>query len=313
MDDNTVIHENFLTYVQATSLTAESLTAYLVDTIRECQLDPECIVSQGYDGASVMSGRCSGVQQRFREIAPYALYIHCYAHRLNLVLIDCVKMVQSVREFFCLLEHLYVFVSTTKAHACFMDMQQKLHPGKQPLQLQRLSDTHWACRFAAVNAVCHTYDCILVTLKEIGNGSDSIKAVEARGLCYQIEAFSFLISLVTFDRVLSCTKSLSDLLQSTQLDLAGAADLVNATKETLQDYRSDTMWNKVYDYAKRIAELHSIDVAAPTSARKKRPPKHFEDSVFHESTGSRQVLSSSEEYKRDLYFLVLDAFLAELR
>ena len=41
----------------------------------------------------------------------------------------------------------------------------------------------------------------------------------------------------------------------------------------------DTMWNKVYDYAKRIAELHSIDVAAPTSARKKRPPKHFEDSV----------------------------------
>ena len=76
-------------------------------------------MSQG----SVMSGRCSGVQQRFREIAPYALYIHCYAHRLNLVLVDCAKMVQSVREFFCLLEHLYVFVSTTKAHACFMDMQ----------------------------------------------------------------------------------------------------------------------------------------------------------------------------------------------
>ena len=54
-------------------------------------------------------------------------------------------------------------------------------------------------------------------------------------------------------------------------------------------------------------------MAAPTSARKKRPPKHFEDSVFLESTGSRQVLSSSEEYKRDLYFPVLDAFLAELR
>ena len=150
VDDNAVIHENFLTYVQGTSLTAESLTAYLVDTIRECQLDPECIVLQGYDGASVMSGRCSGVQQRFREIAPYALYIHCYtlyihcytlyihcytlyihcytlyihcyAHRLNLVLVDCAKMVQSVREFFCLLEHMYVFVSTTKAHACFMDM-----------------------------------------------------------------------------------------------------------------------------------------------------------------------------------------------
>ena len=99
VDDKAIIHENFLTYVQATSLTAESLVAYLVDTLRECQLDPESIVSQGYDGASVMSGRCSGVQQRLREFAPHAIYIHCYAHTLNLVLVDCAKVVQSVREF----------------------------------------------------------------------------------------------------------------------------------------------------------------------------------------------------------------------
>ena len=65
----------------------------------------------------------------------------------------------------------------------------------------------------------------------------ALTALKQWKLCHQIEAFSFLISLVTFDRVLSCRKSLSDLLQSTQLDLAGAADLVNATKETLQDYR----------------------------------------------------------------------------
>ncbi len=89
VDDKAIIHENFLTYVQATSLTAESLAAYLVDTLRKCQLDPESIVSQGYDGASVMSGRCSGVQQRLREFAPHAIYIHCYAHTLNLVLVDC--------------------------------------------------------------------------------------------------------------------------------------------------------------------------------------------------------------------------------
>ena len=30
VDDKAIIHENFLTYVQATSLTAESLAAYLV-------------------------------------------------------------------------------------------------------------------------------------------------------------------------------------------------------------------------------------------------------------------------------------------
>ena len=77
------------------------------------------MVSQGYDGASVMSGQCSGVQKRIRELAPHAIYIHCYAHTLNLVLVDSVKMVPYVTEFFALLESLYVFISTTKAHAIF--------------------------------------------------------------------------------------------------------------------------------------------------------------------------------------------------
>ena len=238
---------------------------------------------------------------------------HCYAHTLNLVLVDCAKVVQSVREFFCLLEQLYVFVSTTKAHVTFMAKQNELHPGKQPLQLQALSDTRWACRYGAVNAVCRMYDCILATLREVGNGSDSTKAVEARGLCHQLAAFPFLVSLVTFDRILSCTKSLSDHLQSTEIDLAGAANLVNATKETLEDYRSDSMWNKVYEYAKSVAELHGIEVAVPTSARKRRLPKRFEECVLLQSMGCRESVSSSEEYKRELYFPVVDAFLSELR
>lgn len=63
VDINTAtIHERFLTYVPAPSLTAESLSQYILDTLRKYQLDPKCIVSQGYDGASVMSGCCSGVQ-----------------------------------------------------------------------------------------------------------------------------------------------------------------------------------------------------------------------------------------------------------
>ena len=39
-----------------------------------------------YDGALVMSGQCSGVQQRIREVAPMA-NAHFYAHTLNLVMV----------------------------------------------------------------------------------------------------------------------------------------------------------------------------------------------------------------------------------
>ena len=75
------------------------------------------------------------MQQHIRNVAPNALYVYYYAHTLNLVLVDSVKIVPQATESFSLLEALYVFVSTTKAHVVFMQKQQELHPDKQPLQL----------------------------------------------------------------------------------------------------------------------------------------------------------------------------------
>ena len=55
------------------------------------------IVAQSYNGASVMSGHVSGVQQGIKETHPYAAYIHCFAHKLNLVLVECCSVNQSVK------------------------------------------------------------------------------------------------------------------------------------------------------------------------------------------------------------------------
>lgn len=140
------IHEHFLTYIHAKGLDVQSPASYIKDFIQQFDFTPADMVSQGYDGASVMSGACNGVQKRVREFAPYAVYIHCYAYVLNLVLVDSVKSVQSASEFFSLLEALYVFISTSKVHVIFKEQQLLLHPNKQPMELQRLSDTHWVCR-----------------------------------------------------------------------------------------------------------------------------------------------------------------------
>ena len=115
------------------------------------------MVSQGYDGASVMSGRCSGVQKKIKEVAPQAIYIHCYAHTLNLVLVDAVKSIQCASEFFALLEMLYVFLSSSKANAIYLEKQSKLYPHEQPMRLPRLSYTRWASWHLFFNVVCCRY------------------------------------------------------------------------------------------------------------------------------------------------------------
>ena len=77
-----------------------------------------------------MSGHLSGVQSHVKEVAPHAHYVHCYAHTLNLVLVDSVKILSSVTEFFLLLQTLYSLVSTTKIHSIFVS-KQELHLARQ--------------------------------------------------------------------------------------------------------------------------------------------------------------------------------------
>lgn len=163
-------------------------------------------------------------------------------------------------------------------------MQKKLRPDKQVHQLQQLSDTRWACHQGAVDAICCTFDAVLATLEEIEDDNDRATAMEARGLLLQVKCFKFVLSLVVFDRLLSCSKGLSDVLQSTQLDLAKAADLVSALIETFEDFRSDKSWKKVFQYAVSVSQHRTIEVEVPKK-RQSRQPRRLDDTIVDTSLG----------------------------
>jgi len=114
-DREGTVKERFLTFVHAASLNAESLSAYFIQALEENEIDPSGMVSQGYDGASVMSGRCTGVQKRIKDKYPCALYIHCCAHILNLVLVDCSKKISLHMTFFAFLS-LCMFLCQHQKH-----------------------------------------------------------------------------------------------------------------------------------------------------------------------------------------------------
>lgn len=135
-----------------------------------------------------MSGHCSGVQQRIKQVAPQAVYVHCHVHCLNLPLVDTAKRVPEADEFFVLMEVLYVFLTSSKAHAIYTQQQRQLDPKCQIRQLQRLSDTRWACRYFAVDAVYSTYKAVLSTLQIITEGDNRAKAVEAEGILHQVKS-----------------------------------------------------------------------------------------------------------------------------
>ena len=57
-------------------------------------------ICQTYDGASCMSGQHGGVQALVKQHCPNALFIHYYAHKLNLVLAQGTNNVQAAKLFF---------------------------------------------------------------------------------------------------------------------------------------------------------------------------------------------------------------------
>ena len=83
-----------------------------------------------------MSGHCAGVQQRICEVVPHDTYVHCYAHCLNLVIVDSTKCVSEASECFSLMETLYSFLSRSVTHAIFLKKQSELQPDQPQRQLQ---------------------------------------------------------------------------------------------------------------------------------------------------------------------------------
>ena len=66
------------------------------------------------------------------------------------------KQIPDAAEFFfVILEQLCVFVSGSFVHARWVESQQNMYQSQSvPVrELQRLSDTRWACRYAACTAV----------------------------------------------------------------------------------------------------------------------------------------------------------------
>lgn len=95
-----IVHKRFVGNVHARKLDASALSQYILKTLSDMDIDTAYCVSQCYDGASVMSGHCGGVSTKIQENNDKAIYVHCCAHRLNLILVDTAKQLPTAADFF---------------------------------------------------------------------------------------------------------------------------------------------------------------------------------------------------------------------
>lgn len=313
---NGIVYERFMGFRAASSLCATSLFTYIKEILAVSNVDIKKCVGQTYDGASVMSGKFNGVQALFRKEVPQAIYVHCYNHRLNLVIADTCKNVPGVRMFFDLIESLYVFISGSSIHAQFVDIQNamKLMP---KVELKRICLTRWTAQVFACLTMKKALSPLLVLLHKLVYDRGD-RSVEATGLLHQID-FKFIFNLVMFCYILHMFKGVSDYLQNTSGELANALILISSLESTLQDMRlknTDTTFNNIYAETMSICDENNITIPSQDTnvKRKKTIPKHFEQFIFtQQNTLEVESPTSKIDLKTKLYYIVIDYILVEIK
>ncbi|KAI4825927.1 hypothetical protein KUCAC02_021587 [Chaenocephalus aceratus] len=205
-----------------------------VDTTTEECLELKHVYGQGYDGAANMSGMYKGLQARIRAHNEKALYVHCKAHCLNLVL----------------------------RHAALVRCQQSLYPGQRVLELQQLWDTRWACREAALKALQRNLNAVLKLLDDIIDiDPPDLARGDAQMYRHAIN-FLFLLCLEIATPVFKVTAVASDPLQEEGLDHSTAYKVIDGVLRTLQTMTSEESFGEIFKCASEKAE--SLDIEVPT-------------------------------------------------
>ena len=125
----------------------------------------EKLVAQTYDGASVMSSELNEVQAKIKEDVPKAMFLHCYAHKLNLVLLHSAKCMPECRAFFKTLKGLSAFFSKSTKRTHLLNNVVKR-------RLPRASPTRWSSNSRLLRTVSMYHFDLLMVFRVIDDAED---------------------------------------------------------------------------------------------------------------------------------------------
>lgn len=217
------IVESFLGFCKVEGQSAEELTSQILNIISNFGLNIQKCRGQGYDGASTMSVIYSGVQTRIKEIEKNALYIHCAAHNLNLVINDAMSGVQEISNFFAILQEVYLFFGLSINRWNILTHIT----GESKVTLKKLNPPRWAGRVLSCIGLKMRFLDVIKALDKIN--FESLKKEErdqAFSLKKKIESFEFIVTLILVTKVLEITDIPSKQLQAIRQDLGQASKLL---------------------------------------------------------------------------------------
>ena len=267
--ENLEARETCIGLYEASSTTAEALFEMVRDALARTQLKIENVRGQCYDGAANMAGAISGLQARVKAEEPRAVYIHCTAHRLNLVIRDALDGVREVRDVIREVSRIVTFFRDSPK---WLDVFQ--NTGDQAT-LRPLCPTRWTCGEGCLKSLLSGYAQTMTSLEEIADDPSNRPDVAsaASGFARTMQRLEFFFGLKLALLLLGAVTPVMRSVQGSSQSVAANVSMVKTLRLVIVSQR-DTFprfWAEVTDSAEKLG------LDKPRMGRQRRAPRRADD------------------------------------
>ncbi|XP_021806238.1 zinc finger MYM-type protein 1-like [Prunus avium] len=274
VDKDGFVRERFFEIVRVEDTSSLTLKKEISRVLMNFGLQIDKMRGQGYDGASNMRGAWNGLQALFLRDCPYAYYVHCFAHRLQLALVAASKDVAPIWIFFSTLNSIINLITASpKRHGELqstqeIDIAHMLDTGERETDrglnqigtLHRPGATRWGSHYDSCSDLLNMFNasCTVVETLIKDGASNSIRG-EATGTFKAMTSYEFIFILNLLEKIMGLTDSLCRALQNKSQDILTAMNLVRSTKDALQKLRLEG-WDTFFEEVESFCKKHDIDM-----------------------------------------------------
>ncbi|XP_076311738.1 zinc finger MYM-type protein 1-like [Tachypleus tridentatus] len=303
VDENLDVHEIFLGLYSVSNTTGETISSTILDVLTRLNLPLSGLRAQTYDGAATMSGAYSGCQAKITEKQPSALFFHCGAHKVNLIMQHADEACECVQDSIQWEHELGVLLQRSGKYKTIFENIVSSDSHIVPVEYIRpLCPTHWLCRLSAIACANDHYSDIVDSLYELANEKSDV-AVKARGLLDRFDKGKSILGLLMAQHSLAALEELNRAFQVKSATVSGMIEASAMTVEQLRVLRREENY-KIFDKAeKKVTSLDLVPVELP---RIRRPSRSIT------GIGSAHHSATARDYYRSQYFEFVDTVIEHL-
>ncbi|XP_042008944.1 zinc finger MYM-type protein 1-like [Salvia splendens] len=208
--------ERFIGIVHVIDTSSHTLKCAIDDLLVKHNLSLSKVRGQGYDGAYNMRGEFNGLKSLILQENPYVMYIHCFSHQLQLIIVAVAKGIRVVNDVFSYVSMIVNMVGAScKRKDQLNDEELISGRGKnQETSLVRPGDTRWGSHYFTLLRLCSKWSSVEKVLEVVRDDAtlrDNRSTTE--GLIERMDNYEFVFTLHLMKHLLGITNELSIALQ----------------------------------------------------------------------------------------------------